>query len=48
MKIRMAKDMLRKKYIIKIVSCTGYNIDKYGFIVIDVLGDKRNITIKLE
>ena len=37
-----------EKYIIKIVSCTGYNIDKYGFIVIDVLGDKRNITIKLE
>ncbi len=36
-----------EKYIIKIVSCTGYNIGKNGYIVIDVYGDKRNIAIKL-
>ena len=36
-----------EKYILPIVSCTGNIVTKKGYIVIDVIGDKRNITVKL-
>ena len=37
-----------EKYILPIVSCTGNIVTKKGYIVIDVIGDKRNVTVKLE
>jgi hypothetical protein len=37
-----------EKYILPIVSCTGSIVGKKGYVVIDVIGDKRNITVKLE
>lgn len=36
-----------EKYILPIISCTGSIVTKKGYIVIDVIGDKRNITVKL-
>lgn len=36
------------KYILPIVSCTGSIVTKKGYVVIDVIGDKRNVTVKLE
>lgn len=36
------------KYIIPIVSCTGNIVTKKGYVVIDVVGDQRNVAIKLE
>jgi hypothetical protein len=36
------------KYILPIVSCTGSIVTKRGYVVIDVIGDKRNVAIKLE
>jgi len=37
-----------EKYILPIVSCTGNIVGKKGYVVIDVVGDERNITVKLE
>ena len=37
-----------EKYILPIVSCTGNIVTKKGYVVIDVIGDKRNVTVKLE
>ena len=37
-----------EKYILPIVSCTGNIVTKKGYVVIDVIGNKRNITVKLE
>ena len=37
-----------EKYILSIVSCTDNIITKKGYVVIDVIGDERNVTIKLE
>ena len=37
-----------EKYILQIVSCTGNIVGKKGYVVIDVIGDERNVTVKLE
>ena len=37
-----------EKYILPIVSCTGSIVGKKGYVVIDVIGDERNVTVKLE
>jgi hypothetical protein len=37
-----------EKYILPIVSCTGSIVTKKGYVVIDVVGDERNLTVKLE
>ena len=37
-----------EKYILPIVSCTGNIVTKKGYVVIDIAGDERNLTVKLE